>query len=124
MKKFAIISQATLVALALTFSSCKDDDKKPDCGCDGATARTIDKANAAYVGEGYFAVEQTNQGSEKYLLAVKACGTIDASWEVAKDSATFNYTISGDVKKQCSIDGVQPITAQTTSFQIKELIKK
>ncbi|SEJ15668.1 hypothetical protein SAMN05216327_106383 [Dyadobacter sp. SG02] len=124
MKKLAIISQATLVALALSFSSCKDDEKKPDCGCDGTTELTIDKANAAYVGDGYFAIERTNEGNEKYLLAVKACGTVDASWEVAKDSATFNYTVSGDVKKQCKVDDVQPNTVQSISFQLKELIKK
>lgn len=84
---------------------------------------TIDKANAAYVGNGYFAIERTNEAKEKYLLAVKTCGTVDASWEAAKDSVTYNYTISGDVKKQCKID-VQPITVQTSSILLKVLIKK
>lgn len=124
MKKLAISFRVTLMALALFSTSCKDDEKKPDCGCEGSTAMIIDKANAAYVGEGYFAIERTNEGKEKYLLAVKACGTVDASWEVAKDSATFNYTISGDLKKQCKTDDIQPNTVQTSSFQLKELIKK
>ncbi|ACT91982.1 hypothetical protein [Dyadobacter fermentans] len=124
MKKILSIQNA-LIALPLLFVlACSDDEKKPDCGCDGATALVVRNANAAYVGNGYFSVEQTNQGNEKYRMVIQVCGEPDASWAVSADSVQLNYTISGDLKKNCMMDGIQPITAQPGPFRLKELTRK
>lgn len=125
MKKFVLSFRAMVVVLSIALSSCTDDDKKePECGCDGTTTLIIDKASAAYIGNGFFSIEQTNGGNGKYLLPVKACGEIDISWIVSIDSTTFNYTISGEVKKECTMDGTQPIIRPITPFRIKELAAK
>jgi hypothetical protein len=124
MMKMATYTHILILALVLTSLSCSKDDATPDCGCDGVTTMRIDKAKAAYLGNGYFAIEQINQGKEKYLLPVKACGEIDTKWNVAKDSTSTNYEISGEVKKECLRDGVQTLIIPITQFQITELVEK
>lgn len=76
-------------------SCAKEDDE--DCGCDGSTFRTLENIPARYAGNGTFSVPDTMVG----IIAVYACD-VDTAWEISKDSTnTWNYTISGDLKKVC-----------------------
>jgi hypothetical protein len=83
-----------LIVLIFLVSSCSKDDEH--CGCDGPTYRTLENAQARYTGDGTFAVSDSVEG----YIYVSACD-IDKAWEVSRDEKTWNYTISGNVKKRC-----------------------
>lgn len=81
--------------LLLSFaSSCSKDDQ--DCGCDGSTRRILENVQARYVGEGVLVVPDINSG----FIRVYPCD-VDTTWEVSKDENTWNYIISGHLKKHC-----------------------
>jgi hypothetical protein len=82
------------IVLFFLVSSCSNDDE--DCGCDGPTYRTLEKVQARYTGDGTFAASDSIDG----YIYVSACD-LDNAWEVSKDEKTWNYTISGNVKKRC-----------------------
>ncbi|RAI74584.1 hypothetical protein HMF3257_10425 [Spirosoma telluris] len=57
---------------------------------------TIENLQARYIGDGTFVVPDTMAGS----IRVNACD-VDTAWEISKDERTWNYIISGNVKKRC-----------------------
>lgn len=83
-----------ITLLLLAVLSCSEDDE--DCGCDGSTRRVLENLKARYVGEGIFIVPDTLAG----YLKVYPCD-VDTDWEISKDENTWNYTISGNLKKNC-----------------------
>lgn len=92
---FFIRASFYLILLFLFTSSCtKEIDE--DCGCDSSTYRTIENLQARYSGNGSFVVKDTNGD----FLYVSACD-VDHIWEINKDEKTWNYNISGNVKRIC-----------------------
>ena len=90
------IIKAFFLFLFIFASSCKKEKVDTDCGCDGSTNRTIENLQARYTGDGSFIIADTN-GDFPY---VSACD-INNEWEVSKDEKTWNYIISGNIKKRC-----------------------
>ncbi|MCF0068828.1 hypothetical protein LZD49_00005 [Dyadobacter sp. CY261] len=82
------------ILLLCFLSSCSKDEQ--DCGCDGSTRRIFENVQARYVGEGMFVVPDTMAG----FLRLYPCD-VDTTWEVSEDRNTWNYTISGNLKKYC-----------------------
>lgn len=80
--------------LLLSFASCSKDDQ--DCGCGGSTRRILENVQARYAGEGVFVIPDINSG----FTQVYPCD-VDTTWEISKDENTWNYTISGNLKKHC-----------------------
>ena len=84
------------ILLFLFTSSCTEEKVDADCGCDGLTNRTIENLQARYTGNGSFVVKDTIGD----FLYVSACD-VDSGWEVNNNGKTWNYTLSGYVKKRC-----------------------
>jgi hypothetical protein len=82
-------------------SSCKKDKIDMDCGCDGSTILNIENLEARHTGNGYFAINKvdTNGG----LTYGWACD-VDSTWETNTDQTSWNYTISGNLKKRCPVN--------------------
>ncbi|WP_221392169.1 hypothetical protein [Dyadobacter sp. NIV53] len=80
----------------LLFASSCSKERDEDCGCDGSTNLTIENQQARYSGNGSFVVPDKNVG----FMQVSACDA-DSDWEVSKDGKTWNYTMSGNVKRRC-----------------------
>ncbi|MFD1143687.1 hypothetical protein ACFQ4C_21340 [Larkinella insperata] len=83
-----------LIYLLSVVSSCTPE--KEDCGCGGSTYRTLDNLPARYTGEGTFVVPDSAAG----FLSLSACD-VDPAWEVSRDVASWNYTLSGQIKRTC-----------------------
>lgn len=82
------------ILISIFASSCSKNGE--DCGCDGSTRRVLENVKARYVGEGVFVVSDTIAG----FFNIYPCD-IDTTWEISKGENTWNYTISGDLKKYC-----------------------
>ena len=93
--RFFIRAPFYTILLFLFTSSCSKEEDK-DCGCNGSTNRTIENLQARYIGNGSFVVKDTNGD----FLNVLACD-MDSVWKESKDDKTWNYTISGNIKKTC-----------------------
>jgi ABC-type oligopeptide transport system substrate-binding subunit len=90
-----MLSALLYCILLLPFaSSCSKNNQ--DCGCNGSTRRILENVQAQYTGEGVFVVPDINSG----FIQVYPC-EVDTTWEISKDENTWNYTISGDLKKHC-----------------------
>lgn len=94
--RFYCNTRLCVILLFLIANSCKKEKASKDCGCDGSIYRTIENLQARYSGNGSFAIEDTNAT----FFYVSAC-TIDNTWEINQDEKTWNYTVSGNIKKRC-----------------------
>jgi hypothetical protein len=93
MRPFSKDSFCLILLFSVAFSCTTE---KEDCGCSGAVYRTLEKLQARYTGEGTFVVTDSIGG----LLHLYVCD-VDPAWEVSKDTTSWNYTISGNVKRTC-----------------------
>lgn len=94
MRFFARTPFYFILPFLFTLSCSKGADE--DCGCDGSTRRILENLQARYTGDGAFVVPDTMAG----FIRVYACD-VDTAWETSKDERIWNYTISGDLKKNC-----------------------
>jgi len=85
-----------LILMSISAFSCKKEKVDEDCGCNGQTYRTLENLQARYTGNGTFAVADSIDG----YIYVSACD-MDNALEVSNDDKTWNYIISGNVKKRC-----------------------
>jgi hypothetical protein len=109
-----------LILMSISAFSCKKEKVDEDCGCNGQTYRTLENLQARYTGDGTFAVADSIDG----YIYVSACD-MDNAWEVSNDDKTWNYIISGNVKKRClGTDSELELPAPGGSIQITYIKKK
>ena len=85
-----------LILMSIPVFSCKNEKVDGDCGCNGSTYHTLENLQARYTGNSNFAISDSIDG----YIYVSACD-MDNAWEVSNDDKTWNYIISGNVKKRC-----------------------
>ncbi|SDF40270.1 hypothetical protein SAMN04487996_110209 [Dyadobacter soli] len=90
------ISLVCIITLAALFS-CKKKDPEPDCGCDGPTVLILKNTRASHEGAGIFTF--THPVNLAKITAI-ACSP-DSIWTKSASSDIPNYTIAGNLKKEC-----------------------
>ncbi|MCF2491479.1 hypothetical protein [Dyadobacter sp. CY347] len=102
-------------------SSCQKEKIDTDCGCSGSTYLTIQNLQARHSGNGYFIINKIDtNGSLTYGWACD----VDSTWKVSTDEKIWNYTISGNLKKRCSVKGQEYMSmAAGVPIQITSIIK-
>jgi len=93
--RFIVRAPFYFISMFVLASSCSKEGEE-DCGCNGSTYRTLENQRARYSGNGAFVVPDSVAG----FLQVLACD-VDPGWEVSKDEKSWNYTISGNIKRTC-----------------------
>ncbi|GGM91240.1 hypothetical protein GCM10010967_25360 [Dyadobacter beijingensis] len=94
-----LLSLTLVAALGVAVSGCKKEDPNPDCGCEGPTVKVIKNTRAVHEGGGLFSFEFTEPGTQRKLIAW-ACNA-DTTWAKSANREVPDYTISGNLKKEC-----------------------
>jgi len=81
--------------------SCKEKEPKPDCGCDGPTAKVLKDVKASYYGRSGFLLRLTNDDNVQYESSVLACSISD-TLKLTPDIKNPDYIVSGNLKKDCT----------------------
>lgn len=90
--------------IATVVFSCKDDKESPlACGCNGPVYKTVENAEASYLGDGYFTIKNTTQGDS--ILYGWAC-ELDTTLQKSPNESTRNYIISANFKRSCPVNDV------------------
>jgi hypothetical protein len=94
-----------LAALIVTvIFSCKDDeDSAMACGCNGPVFRSIENAEASYLGDGYFIIRNELQGDS--LIYGWACEQ-NTTLKKSPDQYTRDYIVSVNLMKACPVNDV------------------
>jgi hypothetical protein len=112
---FRLLPQLMITVLMFALS-CKQEDPKPDCGCDAKTYKNVVNAKAVYYGSGNFTLLAENPSENSFVVA---CET-DATWQKSTDENVPDYVISGRVKSRCFIGPtliILPSHIQITSIK-------
>jgi hypothetical protein len=90
--------------IATVVFSCKDDkDSALACGCNGPVYKTVENAEASYLGNGYFTIKNTMPGDS--ILYGWACES-DTTLQKSPDEHTHDYIISASFKRPCPVNDV------------------
>jgi hypothetical protein len=102
MRQFSRLLVPFAVLIATAVFSCKDkDDSALACGCNGPVYKTVENADATYLGNGYFIIKNNMQGDS--LLYGWAC-EVDTTLQKSPDENTRNYIVSADFKQSCPVN--------------------
>ena len=101
--------------------SCKDAEPKPDCGCDGPTAKVLKDVKASYYSKGAFLLRLTNDENVQYESSVLACLASD-TLKITPDIKNPDYIVSGNLKKECSYPSYSSYYAPP-SFEVTSIRK-
>lgn len=85
-----------LILMPFLLTACKKDEDVEDCDCAGSTFGIIENTPASYSANGVFLVKDPRIGMVSYYDCDRS-----RQWEVSKTDTTFNYTISGNLKRKC-----------------------
>ncbi|PSL23549.1 hypothetical protein [Dyadobacter jiangsuensis] len=94
MKKLLTNASLTILSLALF---CCEKDPQPDCGCDGPAVLVLKNTRAVHEGAGLFTFTHPITLNKTSAWACDA----DSLWAKSANSEVPDYTISGNLKKEC-----------------------
>lgn len=94
MKK--LLRSAILMAFSVALFCCKKDPE-PDCGCAGPTMLIIKNTRAVHEGAGLFTFTHPITLNK---ISAWACDA-DSLWAKSENSEIPDYTIAGNLKKEC-----------------------
>lgn len=105
-----------LAAISATIS-CSKKDPHPDCGCDGPTVLVLKNTRAVHEGAGLFTF------THPVTLDKISAWTCDADslWAISKNRDIPDYTLSGNLKKECTVG--QTLTIVFPSIEITAIKK-
>lgn len=86
-----------LIALSFVLFCCKDDPQ-PDCGCDGPAVLVLKNIRAVHEGAGLFTFTHPITLDKTSAWACDG----DSLWAKSENRDVPDYTISGNLKKECS----------------------
>ncbi|SKB71800.1 hypothetical protein SAMN05660293_01668 [Dyadobacter psychrophilus] len=73
------------------------------CGCNGPVFKTVENAEASYLGDGYFIIKNNMQGDS--LLYGWACEQ-DTTLAKSPDQYTRDYIVSVNLMRACPVNDV------------------
>ena len=110
MKRFSKNQFYIVCLLFIAAFSCKDKEPKPDCGCDGPTAKVLTDVKASYYSKGAFLLRLTSDENVQYESSVLTCSISD-TLKITPDIKNPDYIVSGNLKKECSSPGFSSFNA-------------
>ncbi len=93
MKKLVL----TLLIVTSAAFSCSKKDPQPDCGCDGPTVLVLKNTRAVHESAGLFTFTHPITLNK---ISAWACNA-DSLWAKSANTEIPDYTISGNLKKEC-----------------------
>ncbi|SEJ61971.1 hypothetical protein SAMN05216327_11494 [Dyadobacter sp. SG02] len=94
MKKLFVLFAVCATSIIL---SCSKDDPQPDCGCEGPTLLVLKNTRAVHESAGLFTFTHPITLSK---TSAWACD-VDSLWAKSENNGIPDYTISGNLKKEC-----------------------
>lgn len=91
-----LLLSALLIAFSAVLFCCKKDPE-PDCGCEGPNMLVIKNTRAVHEGAGLFTFTHPVTLNKTSAWACDA----DSLWAKSENKDVPDYTISGNLKKEC-----------------------
>lgn len=105
--------------IATVVFSCKDDeDSAMACGCNGPVYKTVENAEATYLGNSYYIIKNKAQGDS--LLYGWACEE-DTTLQKSPNENTRDYIISANFKRSCPVNDIVFPSSVFTSVDMIEV---
>jgi hypothetical protein len=88
-----------LLILCLAMAMSCEKSPGPDCGCDGPNVLVLKNTRAVHEGAGLFTFRHPLTDMETSAWACDG----DSTWKKSANREIPDYTISGNLKKECTV---------------------